>query len=249
MKVNRMQRSKVALLLVLVSLASIASGCDGENQQDILRAFMASCGEHTVFLNAWWSNVDDQSQIEMDPMGGYIYLYWIDEDGCVCHGDPGVSGQPGPELVLAFIGDVYDIAYEHAEISSSQLDQFQVIPFDLGSYTAEGLHFTQFANWFWRIRDDGKVFRDTPNSRYSIPEIVSLNVEFCLFPIYAYGQPECGQSRGMPIPSGVILLDGLLDGPDQHPDKCMKRVMPDTFSLSVSERLNYCLLSLPDGSD
>jgi len=248
MKVNRMQRSKVALLLVLVSLATIASGCDGENQQDIIRALMASCGEHTVFLNAWWSNVDDQSQIEMDPMGGYIYLYWIDEDGCVCHGDPGVSGQPGPELVLAFIVDVYDIANEYAEISPSQLDQFQVIPFDLGSYAAEGLHFAQFANWFWRIRDDGKVFRDTPNSRSSIPEIVSLNMEFCLLPIYAYGQPGC-QSIGMPIPSPSDLILILSDGSGQHPDKCMKRVMPDTFSLSVSERLNYCLLSLTDGSD
>ena len=215
-------------------------------QQDWIRALMASCGEHTVFLNAWWSKYNDTSQPEMDPLGGYLYLYWIDEDGNACHGEPGVSGQPGPEQVLVFVEDVYNIENENGEISPNQLEKFQVIPFDLGSYTEEGLIFAQFANWFWRDREDGKIYRFTSDPIYSIPEIVSLDAEFCLVPV-APISIECARSAdGMALPNPDDLFT---DEPDQHPDMCKIRILPVTFSLSESERLNYCLVKLPHGLD
>ena len=242
MKSHRIQRAKGILLLVLVSLAISVSGCDGENQNDLIRALIASCGDPTVFLVSWWSVVDDQSLIEIDPMGGYIFLYWVDEDGNACHGNPGTSGQPGPFVVSAFREGAYDAGRDNIIISKQELDQFQIIPFDLGSYSAEGLHFAQFTNTIWRSRDSSQAFLDKFNLHFSIPEIVSANVEFCLVPIYAYNQPDCGPTMVMLLPSKLFA-----DEPDQHPDMCRIRVMPNTISLTTSERLDYCVLGLPHG--
>lgn len=242
MKSHRIQRSKGILLLVLVSLAISVSGCDGENQKDLIRALIASCGDRTVFLNSWWSNVDNQSLIEVDPMGGYIFLYWIDEDGNACHGEPGVSGQPGPFVVSVFDEGAFSAGREGAEISVTQLKRFQFIPFNLGSYTSGGMHFAQFSNTIWRERESGSAWENRSNLNFAIPEIVSLDLEFCLVPINASGQPECGPTMLLPLPS-----IHLSDEPDQHPDMCSTRVMPDTISLATSERLDYCVLGLPHG--
>ena len=47
-------------------------------------ALFAACGEYTAFLNPWWQDVDDPSQFEFDPLGGFLFVYWIDEDCNVC---------------------------------------------------------------------------------------------------------------------------------------------------------------------
>lgn len=228
---------KSVIFIIMLSLAVTSSSCGGQNMQELVRAVMGTCGEHTVFLNSWYLNVEDESNIDLDPIGGYLYLYWIDENGYVCHGVPGVSGQPGPEIIVAWVDESYTAIEEYAVISLSQLDDMQVIPFELGSYSGEGMHFAQFANWKWRGREDGKVFSAPLGFHYAVPDIVSLNSEFCLLPVYAYDFPKCALGSGLQVPNPA---DILYDGPDQDPEMCHNRVMPNTFSLTISERAAYC---------
>lgn len=202
--------------------------------------YVMECGENTIDLSLWWTGLEDQSLVSIDPMGGYIFVYWIDEDGNACHGVPGISGQPGPGVVIAFHMQGYDAASGNATITMEQLQEFRRIPFSLGSYSAQGLHFVQHMNTIWRIREDGDVFQSRASGLFSIPCVASLNSPFCFQPVIAGGHPDCVQSS-------VLFLPSFLPEAGQHPSKCRVRAMPNETSLSVENLLNYCIIALPDG--
>jgi hypothetical protein len=244
MNVNRSQQSKQIFVFLLLSLAVLLSGCEGEDQfnlEEFVSAVMASCGEHTLFLQSWYLIREPEAENIIDPIGGYIYLYWIDEGGNVCHGEPGVSGQPGPVQLLGWTEEAYTAAKEFVVVSANQLNDLQTIPFDLGSYSAGGLHFAQFSNWYWRARESGQTFSDPGSFLHSIPEVVSLDGEFCLLPILAQNYPDCMRGVGLQAPDPEDVLDVLSEGPSQDPAICQTRVMPNDGALPVSERVKYCL--------
>lgn len=233
--------AKVSRLVFLAVVLLTATGCGRETVQTLVDVMLATCGENTAFLSRWWDDMPGTSNIEIDPIGGYLFLYWVDQDGNACHGVPGVSGQPGPIVIRAFHGAAYSSASQNAIISIDEMEEFQQIPIQPEDYAVAGLHFVQFDNVMWRSREDGIALRDRAAHRFSYPRIASLDHGFCMFPEYAYNQPDCGRHDAFLLPS----LPG--DGPAQHPTKCKARAMPSEISLSYEELLDYCVVSLPHG--
>jgi hypothetical protein len=214
--------------------------CNKKTVRVLIDSIQANCGEHKVFLSSFYNGVEDKSQIAIDPIGGSLFIYWLDEDGNCCHGDPGVSGQPGPFMVSAFLQEAYSAAGNNRILTSEELQAFQKIPFSVDNYSASGMHFVQFDNTMWRRRDDGLAFQEGGNHFFSTPGIVSLDLEFCFFPVYANGEDRCTNYSG-------LLLPNFVSGPNQHPNICKTRALPTSISMSSDERLNYCVLSLPHG--
>ena len=227
------------LLLVLMTCLT-AFTCNKKTARVLVDSTQADCGEHKIFLSSFYNSVEDKSQIAIDPIGGYLFLYWVDEDGNCCHGDPGVSGQPGPFVVSAFLPEAYSAAVNNRILGAEQLQAFQEIPFSVDNYSASGIHFVQFDNTVWRSREDGQALQNKMLHYFSTPGIVSLDLEFCFFPVYANGEHRCTNHSGM-------LLPNLVGGPNQHPSICRTRALPTSISMSWEERLNYCVLSLPHG--
>src|SRR6266536_5760060 len=97
-------------------------------------ALLAVTGCTTVSLKQFYARVDPTAQIDIDPIGGFMLLYWIDSDGNTCHGAPGLSGQPGPAaLTVAKPGAIQD-AISGASITAAQLSFYQIIPYTVGDY-------------------------------------------------------------------------------------------------------------------
>lgn len=242
MKQLRADPSRMALFLLVFLLFSLSVSCKRQDQKTLIDVLLAACGDYTIFLSSWYANVEDQSQIQIDPIGGYIFLYWTDEDGNACHGEPGVTGQPGPFVIPAYHQVAQSAGIGNDIVTNDQMEDLQVIPFNITGYPAKGMHFVQFDNVLWRMRQDGHAFRDGVSHHFSIPGIVSLDYEFCLAPVYAFGITECASTLMMPLPNIP-----LPDEPAQHPSMCRNRLMPTSLSMSAEERLNYCVLRLPHG--
>jgi len=226
-------KSVLALIIVTFLIT-----CTRATQQTLVESLLASCGDYQVFLSAWWNKVEDQQQ-EYDPMGGYIFLYWVDVDGNACHGDPGVSGQPGPVIFNGFHHEAYDAGNDRDFITLEQLENFQDIPFNLTDYTAGGFHFAQYANVIWRNREDGSAHMAKSALYFSIPDVVSKGYEFCLVPVFAYENSDCAF-----IDLGPSINEFLSS---QHPEMCQERSLPVGILMSEVELLENCLLLLPQG--
>ena len=226
------------LVILFLSLAISAGGCGNEESPsmvDIFKGVLAACGENTIYLNMWYGVREDEPDV--DPIGGYLYLYWIDENDQICHGVPGISGQPGPEVILAWTDESYEAIKDGSIITEDQLTDMQRIPFDGGSYDGMGLHFAQYANWKWRITETGYGFSDPGSFFHSIPEVVDIQGEFCLMPIMASYYPDCLAGSGMQLSDPSSL--GL--GSDSESGVCQVRVQPVQIKMPISERVNFCL--------
>lgn len=70
------------------------AGCvdDFEDPEATLDALVAACSEPMVFLSAWTASYPDGARVSIDVAGGSVLVYWIDDDGVVCHGEPGDTG-------------------------------------------------------------------------------------------------------------------------------------------------------------
>ncbi|MBC8403433.1 MAG: hypothetical protein H8E14_18260 [Candidatus Marinimicrobia bacterium] len=230
--------NKLIILLSAFLTVILSISCNKVAQKTVLESLLAACGDYHVFLSAWWNRVEGQTPSN-DPMGGYIFLYWVDEDGNACHGDPGVSGQPGPYVINAFHQEAYSTAENNNIITQEQLEDYQEIPFNIVDYPAGGFHFVQYANTIWRFRDDGDTYMVKSNLVFSVPDVVSLDYEFCLAPVFAYGSSECASTMVLAIPRDPSS--------SQHPDLCQERSMPVAISMSNAELLDNCVLILPHG--
>ncbi len=239
----RKQNPKHYLALVILCLFSISlifTKCNRKEYKTLAEALIAGCGDYKVFLSTWYSQ-HESSEIKVDPLGGKIYMYWIDETGCACHGEPGVSGQLGPAVIDAYNPESLIAANEGRIISLEQMEELQEISFNMGDYKAKGMHFVQFNNIIWRYRESGEVLDTKDYLHFSIPSIVSLDNKFCLAPLTAAPFVNCGISSISPIPDSIEVYTG------QHPTKCKKRMQPISLEMTNDERLNYCLLLLENG--
>ncbi len=241
--------------LILLVLSLIISGCDGYSPNpkppELGTGLVFPGAENTISLGGFWFNLEgngvspaDRTVPEIDPIGGYLFLYWIDDKGNVCHGQPGVSGQPGAVYVNAFQQQAYDLSIQQANITTTQLVDFQKIPYRFDSYVSEaqvsGLHFVQYGNVLWRSRKDGSAFRYTGTIYFSVPLIISVDTTHTLFPYFPDKQRVCN-SETLPLPPLPTTKLG------QDPNMCAVRTFPTADSMSYPDSLSYCLIKLPQG--
>src|SRR5215208_1432749 len=90
----------------------------------------ATTGCTFVSLTHFYDRVPAATTIAIDPIGGYLLLYWIDEQGVACHGSPGTSGQPGPAALSVARPAAIQDALANAAISASRLAEYQVISYN-----------------------------------------------------------------------------------------------------------------------
>src|SRR5215213_3035643 len=238
------------LLLILV-FSLLIGGCNSSQSPEFGTGLVFPGTENVISLGGFWFNIEgngvsqtDRITPAFDPIGGYSFLYWLDEGRNVCHGQPGVSGQPGAAYVKAFQQQAYDFAIQGNTITTSQMLDFQKIPYRVDHYVANiqasGPHFIQYGNVLARSRNDGTVFKYVDNIYFSVPLIISVDTTNTLFPYFPDKQVVCSKNLGPPLPH--------IDGPGQDPNMCGSRVLPVAVSMNYQESLNYCLINLPQGT-
>jgi len=248
-----MQGNHARLLkrVLILTLSMLIAGCDSAKAPEFSSGLAFAGAENSISLGGFWFNVEgngvsdeDRTHPELDPVGGYLFLYWIDDQGNVCHGQPGVSGQPGAVYVNAYQGEVYSRAQQGWFITSTQLVEWQTIPYRIDSYVSEtqasGPHFVQYGNVMWRTRADGSSFINKGTVVFSVPQIVSVDTTNTLFP-YSHDKGHSCNSESVPLPSIPT------SGPRQDPNRCGTRIFPSTDTLSYADSLSYCLVRLPQG--
>jgi len=242
-----------SLKLLLLALALLLGGCSSSSKPPELKTgFVFPGSEDVISLGGFWFNVEgggvsaaDKITPQYDPIGGYLFLYWLDDKGNVCSGQPGVSGQPGAVYVAAFKQQARDLANTGAAITSSQMMEFQKIPYRVDSYRtttqASGYHFVQYGNNLIREREDGKVYRISAGGlAFSVPQILSLDTTNTLFPMHPDKQVKCFQD--------VVPLPDLGRPAGQNPEMCGTRALPVSDSMSYPESVKYCLINGPHGT-
>jgi hypothetical protein len=243
------------MVLYILFFAFLISGCTSSGPPEFQTGMVFPASENTISLGGFWFNIEgggvsqaDKITPNTDPMGGYLFLYWIDDKGNVCNGLPGVSGQPGAAYVKAFKQQAWDLANADATPTVSQMVDFQKIPYSMDLYLedtqASGLHFIQYGNRVVRSRENGKVYRLGSNElAYSVPLVISVDTTNTLFPYHPDKQVHCNDdSGGIPLPSFDTRPEG------QNPDMCGTRALPAATSMNYQESLNYCLVNLPKGN-
>lgn len=221
-----MRRNKKLLFFLLTAFPFIYNG-----------SCTNSCVLNEVTLSNYYK--DTNQNIAIDPLGGYIFLYWIDANGNACHGEPGVSGQPGPLVIKAFSQEAYDAAAAGAVITQAQMEDYQTYLYANANYHASGFHFAQFDNVIWRNRADGKVFMDRNFHSFSKPVIVTVENTLCLNPIRASADLVCAEYRGILIPT--------LPSGGQHSSYGLVKMYPSNQNMIETELLNYCVTKIPHG--
>ena len=210
----------------------------------LLPVLLASTG--CVSLGKYYARVDPAVPIGIDPVGGFVLLYWIDADGIACHGAPGFSGQPGPAAIQAARAGALQDAISGAFVTPSQLTAYQIIPYSVGEYlksNAAGYHLFQFDNLLWRDRASGQAFRDTGSHYYSVPQVIDVdNLPMTISPVLAWGKDDCDVSQFIALPGDA------LDQPGQHPTKCRTKAIPSSGAAAEERLLSYCVKRLPEGA-
>jgi hypothetical protein len=209
-------------------------------------ALAAVTGCSNVSLKQYYARVPPTVPIDIDPIGGYMLLYWVDSGGTVCHGAPGLSGQPGPAAITVATPAAVQDAIGGASITAVTMDAYQIIPYTLSDYrksSAGGFHFFQFDNLLWRLRGNGLAFRDTADHHYSVPQVIDVdNPPATLIPVYAWGSSDCDLSQFL------VTGDGVLEESAQHPTLCRTKAFPSSGTLPENVLFSYCVKRLPQGT-
>ncbi len=223
--------------LLLLVLCSFVSGC--KTAEVLKDSALYSCGTSTVYLSGWWSNMQDKPSIEVDPLGGSRFVYWVDDAGNVCHGNPGSNGQPGPAVITTYKPQAYASAVNGSVITAEQLKAFQEIPASFDNYAGSGLHFVQFYNTLWRQRADGKTYQLRSPGMSSIPNVIEVGSKSCVAPVAFRSAMMAFLPLPFPPPAAT-----------QSPDKCQVRALPAAgAAMSEEDRKNYDVINLPHGNE
>lgn len=212
----------------------------------VLLALLAFTGCTTVSLKQFYARADATAQIDIDPIGGFLLLYWVDSAGVVCHGAPGLTGQPGPAAITVAQTAALQDALDGAVITTTRLADYQTIPYTVGDYRktgAGGDHFFQFDNLVWRLRTNGQGFRDTADHHYSVPQVIDVDTApTMLTPLYAWRRADCDVSQFLMTPADVLQASG------QHPTHCRAKAAPASGALTEATLFSYCVKKLPEGT-
>ena len=178
--------------------------------------------------------------VQFDPMGGYQFVYWIDDANNVCHGNPGINGQPGMAVLKASNPKAYELSNNQSVVTMEQLKAFQEIHVPLDKYSGSGLHFVQFFNNLVRMRNDGKAVRfPLMNGGVSIPNVIEVGKNSCIFPVglRAVDLP-------LPLPSAPHS-----DTNAQDQSMCKVRAMPREVAMSEEDRKQYDAGNFAQGTE
>ncbi len=244
--------SKWFLISIFALLVGSCSSLSSPKPPELGTGLVFPGGGNQISLGGFWYNVEgsgvpqaDRVAQTQDPIGGYLFLYWVDDMGNVCHGQPGVSGQPGAVYVSAFRQQAFDLSSQGAVITPTEMQDFQKIPYRTDAYTANGqvsgLHFVQYGNVMWRNRSSGSTSQFRDFIHFSVPLSISVDTTNTLFPYFPDMQQACSKNMGIPLPS----FPGTPSG--QNPTMCGTRAFPATASMSYRDSLGYCLINLPQG--
>ncbi len=178
-----------------------------------------------VNLSNFWQNAPPGQDIGMDPISDALHLYWLDSDGNICRGNPGVTGQPGSMVFYyspSIIIEVREKERSGETITLDDLRRLQEDTFQINGY-GTGSHVLQYTAYFWRARANGEVFEDITAPRGSLPVDISLGEDYIspayVRPVYAFGDRHFGYfETGLPVPA-----TGLEPAEGQHPTKCRVR--------------------------
>lgn len=215
-----------------LSMCAATAGC--ESAAILADAAFASCGTSTAYLNGWYANLPSQSQIDMDPFGGYVFAYWIDDLGNVCSGDPGRNGQVGPAAIPAQTSAARAAVAANSPITPEQLSAFQEIPVPYANYSATGLHFVQFYNTAFRQRSDGSIWTTRNNGIFGATTVADIGQGSCLKPV------------AFKVNQTPFLPPNPTSGA-QDPARCRVKAMPTTAAMSQQELQAFHVVDLPNG--
>lgn len=203
-------------------------------------AILASCESSTLYLSSWWSG----SAVEplFDPVGGYVFVYWVDAEGTACHGEPGVSGQPGPVVFTAESDEALAATRNASVLTEADLARMQEVGFTSEWYRAPGPHFLQVAVRHVRVRGSGKA-ANLEDLIFSSSTVTDLeDGAFCAAPVAAVtgSRFDCVTSMG------AIGIPDVFPSQGQDPNHCQVRAAPTSAQVSATERTT-CIADLPSG--
>ena len=205
-----------------------------------------------VDLSNWWQDVPAGRDVTIDPLAGGLYLYWLDENGTICHGNPGISGQPGALVLVnhSKIGQLRDIMRTGESITIDELRMLQNDSYPLRGYDGNGAHLIQYRNQIWREGSVGQVFEDYTAIQTSFPIELFLGEDYispgsvkpvAMLKMNGYNC-GCTESGYLSIPDPGIPSEGE-GSPTQHPTKCLNRQV-----ISASALAQACLEGRLQGS-
>lgn len=213
-------------ILFLISCLLI---CGCETSKVLTEAIVAECGTSTTYLSGWWTRMPDMP-VQFDPMGGYQFAYWIDDADNVCHGTPGINGQPGIAVIKASKPKAFELAGNESFVTMEQLKAFQEIPVPLDKYQGSGLHFVQFFNNLVRTRNDGKAVKfPVMNGEVSIPNVIEVGKKSCIAPV-ALRTVNLPLPLPNPLPADLNI---------QSADMCKVRAMPLEVTMGEEDRKRF----------
>jgi len=221
-----------SFLLMIACL--LAVGC--RTTRVLTEAALVGCGTSTIYLGGWWASRPAGSTIDMDPMGGFLLAYWIDEAGNACHGTPGQTGQLGPAAVKASLAQARSLATGRSPVPESQLKSLQEIPTSFASYAGSGLHFVQFDNTIWRERASGNAFEARSDGVFAVPVVTDIGSRACVAPV------AFRTWQGM-------FLPGFSPSTGQDPTHCLRRTRPTGAPMTDEELKRFDVLTLPHGTE
>jgi hypothetical protein len=215
-------------------ICAIVAGC--ETAAILTNAAVVGCGTSTAYLSGWWNDAPAQSQIDHDPFGGYVFAYWIDDQGNVCSGGPGQNGQVGPTVIAAQTPAAGAAIAANSQITPAQLSAFQEIPVSYANYSASGLHFVQFYSTAFRMRSDGSIWTTKTNGTFGEAVVTDIGQHSCLAPI-AF---KVNQTAFLPAPPTSAMQDPL---------RCRVRASPSTAAMSRQELQALNVIDMPHGGE
>lgn len=186
----------------------------------------------------WWE-VPNPPAIEIDPVITSVQLFWLDDQGYICKGNPGTTGQPGSiDLPYPASQELFQRSDSDGNvfISEEELFRFQTQRYPVStSYDGLGEHLIIFLAHTFRVRTTGQLI-EARGAQPSMPLDLMIDETFL---VPGYFQPrsallslerqncplldEMGVS--IPPPPPPISLNGeeRREESPQHPSRCLVR--------------------------
>ncbi len=199
-----------------------------------------------IDITRWFEELPPGLKITIDPAGGILKVYWLDEDGNICHGEPGISGQPGTVTISdpdasEILNDMYD---KGQTMSKLVLDLYQKTRhYDFSGYDGTGSHLMHFEPFMWRIRSDEKLSKGKAD--ISLPadlELTATKIRPVSFTPYSAYRKDSSCVYAM-VHAGISPMPSPPErGPKQNPDKCKVK-----SKLKAKALINACLADRLEG--
>ncbi len=216
--------------LYVLALALMSAACKKK----------AECVKDHVAMGNWF-NDETKKSAGKDALGGYIFLYWIDDKGHACHGEPGKDAAPGPIILRASGDSTFFAARTNDMIDDATLSRWQEIDIDRNNYRSTGLHFVQFDNVTWRTTRDRVVSKNKAEQFFSATQVADLSRPFCFSPVFK-DIPGSYYGGFLVAPSDSLIAANKDCG-------CKVKKSPMSADMATEELEKISLVNLTHGLD